>query len=413
MVSKYHREELSNAHLVLVDIAINDRVNNPALSLSANATKFDKDGDGRCLKVEGCELMDALLLLSPKSGIVYVETFPAAFRYATIRTAAEYHAADAAGFPQHAEDSKVYSKIKPSGWRTNITLRALPGDNGGHQWAAPNFRPAGWNLSVASNWHWPRLLQRKLPVISYGDGAAKAALLSKGHHPLILWSQYPHPDDRTHMLCALIVLHGLADMLINDVATKRETEWNRQLIEAKDAIVPEPSFMAHCHVNMVTEIGVHMVKGKTPSGVPAFDDAMAGAGWQYFEDVPGKPGWIFGVEEQNLTSSRHSVEYALIGFNVTLGPRRRVVLTNLRTYGHNLGTAECMVGCANQDDPKCPSVVIETKWEKHFSQEAVSTLVIPSDAQHSGSGWGNQDVSTVWCRAANDGKFKLLAVGTC
>jgi hypothetical protein len=409
MISKYHSKEIGRAHLVIVDITINDRPNHPSLSTNANATGLDWDTDGGCLKVEGCELMDALpLMCHARAGIVYLETLQTQGRYSTIQTADSYVQFRNAGFPNHAMDGELYPTVS---WNSGLTLRALDGEHGAHFWESSNYYPEGWKLGVAGGWHWPRLLQRKLPVISYGDGAVKAALLSNASDPKLLWSNFPHPDARTHMLCALVVLHGLVDMLSQDSAiSPLEETWNRQLLRPDDATIPAPSLTAQCHVNMVTEMGAHV--SETTKGAPKFGDAEHGAGWKYYADVRGKLGWIFGGGQEGVATPGSTFAAPIIGFNVTLGPRRQVIVSNLRTYGKGLGSALCSVGC-RPAETACPTILVETRWDQKVSQEFVTNLVIPDDSRYNGVGWRHGDSSTVWCAANGDGKVKLLTIGTC
>jgi hypothetical protein len=103
ILSMSHKTTIAAAHLVIVDIVINDRLKHPwilALDDDGNATgsttpkASHEGGSGGCMAVEGCELMDALLTMSNRdAGIVYFETFPMSFRHLTIKTPAEFEVA--------------------------------------------------------------------------------------------------------------------------------------------------------------------------------------------------------------------------------------------------------------------------------------------------------------------------------
>ena len=83
IISSSYRAELHAAHVVLVDIALNDRLNHPWLS----GNQPHADVSAKCDAVEGCELMDALLTLCrPETGIVYFETFANEFRAQPLTT---------------------------------------------------------------------------------------------------------------------------------------------------------------------------------------------------------------------------------------------------------------------------------------------------------------------------------------
>lgn len=202
-----HREEIQRAHLVIVDIAINDRLKHPwILSLSEPRESHrgskkirsgvHEGGNGDCMAVEGCELMDALLTLChSETGIVYFETFGMSFRYDTIETPDDFSSAlqngswnfravrkyngkkltryssALQGFPRHPKDGTVVSGIVPGGWNRQFNLKPVPnpsGKNNSHAlfWISDNFHPEKWPLGVASGWHWPQLLRRRIPVIS-------------------------------------------------------------------------------------------------------------------------------------------------------------------------------------------------------------------------------------------------------
>lgn len=86
--------------------------------------------------------------------------------------------------------------------------------------------------------------------------------------------------------------------------------------------------------------------------------------FSFFADVANKPGWITKARKGKRLQTRVQ---RLLGFKVILGPRRRVVITHLRTYGDGLGTAMCSIGC-KPDDLNCPSTLVKTKWAQHASQ---------------------------------------------
>jgi hypothetical protein len=182
------RKALHAAHVVIADYSLNDR---PTHCLYVNNKK------GRELEAAmGGQFMDALLhVLRPSTGALFLELFPIGGLVNKITSEAQRAAfADAPGAFLAWERPNETCVHRPNGGRE-------PSDE--ERFERASQRTPRCPYDVARNFHWPELVARSIPVLSYADGACRSdaspAVLARA-----LWDGegrrfgYPHPSEATH-----------------------------------------------------------------------------------------------------------------------------------------------------------------------------------------------------------------------
>jgi len=223
----------------------------------------------------------------------------------------------------------------------------------------------GYNCDhdVTKHSHWPTIQDFDLAVISYKNAFCKLGRT--------MWSdksgqdtQNPHPSAATHELVAHLV-GGSINMQVRQ-ACRRE---NGHLHD--DSIPPIKDSNFECVVNPITELN------EFSNFAGAAKDVV---GWRWYEDTPGKLGWIAEGKDNTITFPIH----------VNHG---QLTIEFLSTYD-NIGSAYCSIDAEDLCE-------IQGFWNHKSSQSNFATLHTSSKGQ-----------AQVTCKS--DGhKFKIISISTC
>lgn len=362
---------LEAAHIVIVDIASNDQPGHQQIVKTSDPARVSS----------GAGMMDVLhgYISSRDSAVLYFENF----------------AEGALSHPSHTPD-ELKSPFAAD-YKMHTFLPHCPFD-------------------TASLFHWPALVARGLPVLSYADAACRVSV-SKISHDKALWNislhnkeHLPHPPALTHVFMSRLVAASLmhiaetsctrsesgvsAQQLCSTFANQIWLDYLSRLSWVRQTSADEEK----CAVSPVSYMDADDPRGFKPTS--------AGTNWFFGEDVPGKPGWIMDKASCSNTTYNHlnSTSPCQISFNVTTGSSSRVDLVILRSYSANMGFLRCTVDCTT--DHHCEqSFLVESRWQSHTSQADLISFPVKPLA-------GVQHEHVLKCVAIS-GKSKIIAIRGC
>jgi hypothetical protein len=391
---------LSKAHLILVDICMND---SPGICLS-DCTTTDTSitlAPNQTLPEEGKTLMKMLLQAAPLAGLIYFETV----------TRGYFH-------PPHA--TTLSDLLQARKMSRSLTITQKPDTT--------------CNLHIASLFHWRSLVELKIPLISYRDASCPPHHTplpqQRPHpdqHPLLPptqempWGPYVHPNVMPHRFMGRVVvlsLHELFrasdDTAYRDLAfysTPAEKEW-RMYTEPSSTNTNklQTSFQGNEEESdPLVQCGLNPVYAVSTLNRTHFQPTRVGSAWSYIEDVQNKWGWVSQVSEKNAEADKEIV------FDISVSSTWNIFyISHLKSYDSAMGQMQCCVECEHAFKVLFS---IDGKWASHTSQEQVSHFSLPRPAlrassdhqQHQPSGIIRQRLR---CRV-NSGKFKIVSIIGC
>mmetsp|Transcript_8086 Transcript_8086/g.13723 ORF Transcript_8086/g.13723 Transcript_8086/m.13723 type:complete len:560 (-) Transcript_8086:1647-3326(-) len=424
--NKMHK--IRDASLVLVDISLNDRPSHKnvkdeakrisrLVSSSANATERERENKQEVQQqekvgAEGRKMMKFLQYYLPKTvGIVYFETFVSGGRTnPLIRTAADLIAARRNGFTngrfEHKRDS--------------------------------TYRFLCQNQDVSRYYHWQPLLEYKIPVISYLDAVCPFTVAdpSPALHPFntagsyantAFWGRTIHHDVIFHKFTAVVLTHAIFEYAMHDISetsldsslptwmphqrsiSKQQiTDWNTYIYDpVTDASLDLDAKTIKCSMDPVSS-GLHV--------------SRFGMAWSFFEDVPGKPGWISSSQSASngrmLTSTTRQLGSRkadqklpprTIIFKIKLQRIQPIIkLSVLMSYDTRMGVLRCCIEpMLYGENTFCHS--INTLWSDKTSQVVsvdMSFATLPGSR-------GEDILRRELVCSADQGKVKVVDMVTC
>eukprot|EP00746_Dinoflagellata_sp_MGD_P039646 gnl/MRDRNA2_/MRDRNA2_195749_c0_seq1.p1 gnl/MRDRNA2_/MRDRNA2_195749_c0~~gnl/MRDRNA2_/MRDRNA2_195749_c0_seq1.p1 ORF type:complete len:562 (-),score=62.98 gnl/MRDRNA2_/MRDRNA2_195749_c0_seq1:25-1680(-) len=175
-----------------------------------------------------------------------------------------------------------------------------------------------------------------IPLVNYID-AVEADSRLKG--PLRgIWSNKLHPDWKAHMYCADLLVHLLNEVSRNITGTDKigiDISANMGAEELDMAPPFHKKELLDSYHLCLAPLAQHFAVAPGPSS------PRNTSSWLFFEDRPGKPGWIaegiVGNETRGTAEGNQDDNW--ISFPVSFGPDPRLAVTYLRSY-EGLGRAE-------------------------------------------------------------------------
>jgi len=342
--------------LVLVDLAVNDRVGHPDFSRET--------AKGACNAAEGEVLMDALLTALPNHVPVwYLETF----------VNNEYRRPKI-----HSPDD--IAKLEPH------ACSAVP---------VPHRLMFCPDYDVSDNFHWYGLLQRGIPVLSYPDVACHVCQNSelcqtRGNGHTAFWNAYPHPDNTTHHFVGRIVAMSLLLVIEEALVPQHEdSKWSAYIQKTKqnstidkrneNSIDVQKDLIA-CALAPLTFLEGGAVRGNETHIQPF----SHGSCWEYTKDYKERLGWICQTGSASLPGDRVGAEHQ-ISFHVNVSCAHPMIIVQvLRSnhisfgkldcwfqYDQHLETRNAVVSAVHTDH-----FTIDTQWGQIATQK--DTMVMTS-----------------------------------
>jgi hypothetical protein len=256
-------------------------------------------------------------------------------------------------------------------------------------------------------------VEYKIPVLSYVDVACSLALQTGKHDyrtRTAYWGRELHHDKKGHKFVALVASLAVFEYSVHDGTS---TVYDNQLpawMPNVSAITPGliADWQAYVYDPTTTAVGLDdstlacLLHPSSRGLVTTFSGA--GKQWRYFEDVPGKPGWIV---MPTTTTSRSSSPFAReIKFKVKLSKHNpKVKLSLLSSYDKQMGQLTCCVEA--RSDSHCS--VFNTLWHDKTSQVTVFEMKSLPDFSYI---MGDKISMKLTC-TANKGKIKIVDVMSC
>ena len=367
---------LSVAHVILVDITVNDDTG----------------------KADSCNsrVMMEMLWEHTKAAILYFETYSRSGLYPPL-----VHS------PHHLQNDSYYhhhSYYILRDWTDRLPERGRS--------EMLHSKPC---IDVASYLHWRGLVDMRIPLISlptiaccfhlndWVDAKEKRASGFAERVRTGLWSGCVHPKTPVHVLLSEIVAASLLELLVGAVckqwpqATALLNNVKFPMTEDEEAATRRwDSFIATVPMN--TSYRMHLqdcdympttllTTVPTVSHLPSFKASFHGRDWYYGADVKFKPGWI--IEEirpggMPLTADNSSWRSREIEFPVAVRMRRNsssgqtvsgeIRLSLLHSYSANMGKLYCSVINNASNTELASMVTFDTRWTSHNSQESTVTM---------------------------------------
>ena len=391
------REALHAAHLVIADYSLNDR---PTHCL------YVKNNKGHELEAAmGGQFMDGLMhVLRPSTGALFLELFPMGGFVHTITSDAQRD--EYVGAPGSYLEWERPNETCVHGGRE-------PSEEAAFERASRKTPRCPYD--VARNFHWPELVTRAIPVLSYADGACRSDA-SPAVHTRALWDGegrqwgYPHPSEATHRVVSQLVSKALAKhaerCATPEGMAPRAGAWGLMPVGRAHAgragHEPTAAMSARCleprtYLTAPDTRGSPVVASSaaaaaatagTDTLAASFTPRHAGAAWRYYEDVPGKPGWIGtahapshgGADDVHAASRNSAAAHAASGaayeisFAVKTGALGMVAVEVLHSYA-GMGRLRCGVNCERPGVTQCAAHLdIDARWEARESQGVLSTV---------------------------------------
>jgi len=249
------------------------------------------------------------------------------------------------------------------------------------------------DMNITEYPHWQVLLEKEIPVVSFSEAVCPAGhtfwnhdTLDEAGYSLPDPGPIPHPGLMTHDLVSRLILAAFLDAL--EGACETISEAGEAAHEAaRDAPAhPAPPLDA-------LDVRTLCLAEQTHTALHSDDGSMRSVGranavWNFYEDVPEKPGWI----------ANSSGAPADIAFDIGIA-QGWIQLEILKTY-ENIGSVVCWL------DAQAPSpgnaCRVDGLWESRTSiQSFVYLRAVAPAGRH-----------TLSCRS-NGKKFKLMSITSC
>ena len=383
---------LSTAHFVIVDSSANDRP-------SHKAFRNSRDAFAESTGAAAMDLLQSEGFLSKHASVLFLETFTEA---------------------QLLHPAHLPAQVN----RTEYTVQ--------------RYTPSCF-FDISTMFHWPELVKRGLPVLSYPDAICRAALTPEAHRTA-LWRRdtrgakaigLPHPGVFVHEVISKLVIaalsHASRQWCPASDSTRKSSWWNsdgtRGWWEAADT-ARRSGLRRPCHPEWVEYVSEKALVARrapraglrcdtAPTSYMSVDDPVAfrpsasGQAWALEEDVPGKPGWISRGECDERQTRACTIEFEVeTALTTQHGMDAEIRLIVLKSY-EQMGMLRCRVSHVNATGPAL-EVWINSSWPARMSQAAVEPIVIPGPSKLQ-SHDGRLRLS---CTAIG-GKSKILAVRGC
>ena len=258
-------------------------------------------------------------------------------------------------------------------------------------------------------------------------------LAKSGTFPLgrtAFWGSQLHHGDIFHKFIAVILAHVIYEYATTDIT---ETSLDEHL----------PTWMPNqtsITKKQISEWNEYVDQNNASSGIDLGLDAKTlkcstyplqvylpvkryGKDWSYYEDVPGKPGWISTyIGDQSSGKSAinplsqpdaslsallsHDADPRSITFQAKLNAVEPIIrLAVLMSYDRRMGVLKCCVD--SYDQSFCQS--INTKWDDETSQMVSEDLSFPSLPDRNERAVVRRDVTCY----ADSGKIKIISARSC
>ena len=149
---------------------------------------------------------------------------------------------------------------------------------------------------------------------------------------------------------------------------------------------------------------------------------VIGASWSYYEDRPGKPGWISDPDELSAHDRGGNTAGEHVGRTIVFklsSNSDKIHIEYLRSY-ESVGDANVRVSCATTSDFDgreeiiwVATATLKGHWQQGVSQTDASVVQLaPETCRAPGAGNVHQFVEITSVQNSG-GKFKLLAISPC
>ena len=299
---------------------------------------------------------------------------------------------------------------------------------------------------VSQYYHWQPLVEYKIPVISYLDTVCPFAARNlppssprrqqHGRHArTAFWGPNLHHGAEFHKFTAVLLAHAIHEYANHDIS---ETSLDggdlpswmpHQAVLSKQQIADWNAYVYNSSTGAAPELDAKTIKCSVLPLQSKMKVAEHGSDWRYYEDVPGKPGWVCESSRSRRDQpaaapvAAHAASVATpaavvasltapsnpqrsIAFSVRL-PRVQPIIkiSVLMSYDPGMGVLRCCV------DPRGPEHchVFDTLWADQTSQLMTMDMAFPDFPDKS----ADSELKRVLTCTADNGKVKVVQIITC